>query len=293
MNAKSLTARAVLIAGLSLASASVMAADLAPMPRMPTAPALRTTLVEDDSGFYVRGDVGIGLLTAKSFSQADLANNGGTFLQKSIGDTPYIGVGAGFKINNWFRTDLTAEYRATAPVRAYDNLSLTNNTNTLTLQANTNYSGNYSAAVALWNGYIDLGTWRGFTPYVGAGVGLAYNRMSGFTESAIGTWTTPTGVTTVPTSGILGSKNTVKFAWALMAGTSYDISPNAKLDIGYRYLNLGQGVSTTTGLVYCSCGSIGQPLKARDLYANEIRIGVRWMLDKQPEARPAPIIAKY
>ena len=33
------------------------------------------------------------------------------------------------------------------------------------------------------NGYVDLGTWSGITPYVGAGVGFAYNKLSGFTDS--------------------------------------------------------------------------------------------------------------
>ena len=33
-----------------------------------------------------------------------------------------------------------------------------------------------------------------------------------------------------------------------MAGASYDLSTNAKLDLGYRYINLGSGGAAMTGL---------------------------------------------
>ena len=52
------------------------------------------------------------------------------------------------------------------------------------------------------------------------------------------------------------------FAWALMAGAAYDIYDHTKLEIGYRYLNLGRisGVSTT-------------------LNSQEVRAGIRYMID--------------
>jgi opacity protein-like surface antigen len=38
------------------------------------------------------------------------------------------------------------------------------------------------------------------------------------------------------------------FAWALMAGVAYDLTTHAKLDLGYHYLNLGQGDGRVIGL---------------------------------------------
>ena len=35
------------------------------------------------------------------------------------------------------------------------------------------FTAKISAQTVLANGYIDFGTWGGFTPYVGAGVGIA------------------------------------------------------------------------------------------------------------------------
>ena len=42
------------------------------------------------------------------------------------------------------------------------------------------YSGEKTEWTGLVNGYIDLGTWRGVTPFIGAGIGASYNTISGF-----------------------------------------------------------------------------------------------------------------
>ena len=45
------------------------------------------------------------------------------------------------------------------------------------------YRGNIASYVTMFNGYADLGTWYGVTPYVGAGVGFAYNKLFGMTDT--------------------------------------------------------------------------------------------------------------
>lgn len=241
--------------------------------------------------FYVRGDVGIGRHAFGHFSQDDVTSNGGAFIQNSFGDTIYIGAGFGWQVNPRFRFDLTGEYRSTAQVKAMDNLTAELVGPAGTLQANTLYQGQHSAYVGLLNGYWDLFNWRGFTPYVGAGIGFAHHRMADFTSSSSATFIDAgTGaVTTQLSNGVAHAHTQTNLAWALMAGTSYDISPNGKLDIGYRYLNLGSGISATTGLIDCVCGTVGAPLKVSDLEAHELRIGIRWQLGNEPryaEHRP-------
>lgn len=272
--------------------APALAADLPTMPRLAPAPVV-APVIDDTTGYYLRGDVGLGVLSLGKLSQQELSNNGGTFLSKSVGDTPYLSIGAGVKLTSWLRTDVTGEYRGAVHLGGYDNLSLANPARTVTLQANTLYSGQYSSAVGLFNLYGDLGTWNKITPYVGAGAGVAYNRMSGFTDSSIGAFTVNGTTTTTPTSGVLGDKAKLRFAWALMAGASYDLSDNAKLDIGYRYLNLGSGVATSTGAINCSCGSVGSPLQVHSLHANEIRIGIRWLFEQATKPAPHTVVAKY
>jgi opacity protein-like surface antigen len=230
--------------------------------------------------FYVRGDVGIGQYSFGTFSQEELAKNRGSFISESIGDTVVLGAGIGVQINQRFRFDLTGEYRSTADIKAMDNLRGTLAAPAGTLQANTVYQGNLSAYVGLLNGYYDVFNWRGFTPYVGAGIGAAHLRMNDITTSSAATFTgvNPADSVVQLTSGLARPNSQTNFAWALMAGTSYDLSPNAKLDIGYRYLNMGSGVSVATGLIDCKCGTIGSPVKLSDLEAHEVRIGIRWML---------------
>ncbi len=122
----------------------------------------------------------------------------------------------------------------------------------------------------LANGYVDLGTYFGVTPYIGGGVGTVYmnstqnvnfyNVNDGSPYRA--TLTLPNGYPSVfysPVGTQQGrplnpqphynygpqnwdySQSTYKwnFAFALMAGFSYDINANLKLDLGYRYVNFG------------------------------------------------------
>ena len=233
--------------------------------------------------FYVRGDLGVGRNYFAGLSQEELATNGGSFISKSIGDTVIVGAGLGMQINNRFRLDLTGEYRSTAQIKAMDNVTAQIVGPDGALQANTVYQGNLSSYVGLLNGYLDLFNWRGFTPYVGAGVGFAHHMMSDFTTASSATFTdAATGAQVVQLSnGTARPQSQTNLAWALMAGTSYDLGSNAKLDIGYRYINLGSGVSTMTGLIDCRCGTVGQPLKLSDLDAHEFRVGVRWSLGER------------
>ena len=232
--------------------------------------------------FYVRGDLGIGQHSFGGFSQEELTNNAGSFISQSIGDTVIIGAGIGVQLNQRFRLDLTGEYRSTAQIKGLDNVKAEITGPDGTLQANTLYQGNLASYVGLLNGYVDLFNWRGFTPYVGAGVGFAHHQATGFTTASSATFIdAATGAQTVQLStGTARPHSQTNFAWALMAGTSYDLSASAKLDIGYRYINLGSGISSATGLIDCTCGTTGQPLKISDLEAHEFRVGIRWSLGR-------------
>ena len=82
---------------------------------------------------------------------------------------------------------------------------------------------------AMVNVYKDLGKFGNVTPYVGAGIGVAYNQMSEvyFTGNP------------ALTNRIAGD-NDIALAWSLMAGIGYQISDRAILDVGYRYLDTGK-----------------------------------------------------
>lgn len=111
------------------------------------------------------------------------------------------------------------------------------------------------------NAFKDLGTYRGFTPYVGAGIGIAYNIVDDvyFTEN-------PALVNTIR------GDNDIAFAWALMAGIGYQISDRAVLDVGYRYIDLGSGTSERVD----SAGFVNPRVNIDDLSAHEIKVGLRY-----------------
>jgi opacity protein-like surface antigen len=75
------------------------------------------------SGWYLRGDVGVGIQTFGDFphSQTNSAfvwPASWAIVQKDIQDTSIFGGGIGYEWNNWFRTDVTAEYRTKAAFKA-------------------------------------------------------------------------------------------------------------------------------------------------------------------------------
>lgn len=233
---------------------------------------------------YVRGDVGLARLDGE-FHQAGVEADGGSFLLQSLGDSPFIGAGVGWQIREGLRVDLTGEYRASADIRGVDSVSRRLRAPNGRQEVSTQYEAELSSIVGLANAYLDLGRWHGITPYIGAGIGFARNKLGSLSTLSTGSFDDfETGSRIEQTTlGLAGGATRTSLAWALMAGASYDLSRQAKLDLGYRYLNLGRDVAATTDLIACVCGVVGGPLELDDVDSHEFRIGVRWLLD-----RPAP-----
>lgn len=114
---------------------------------------------------------------------------------------------------------------------------------------------------AMLNIYKDLGNYGGFTPYVGAGIGVAYNKLS---EVYF------TGNPNL-TNRIRGNSD-LSFAWSLMAGVGYQVSERAILDLGYRFIDMG---SISSGRAD-SGGFVNPAVDIDKLYAHEIKIGLRY-----------------
>jgi opacity protein-like surface antigen len=266
------------IGAAALIGTSAYAADLSqPMPPMAYQP---VAAVAETSGWYLRGDVGVGV---QSFSQFDHSQTNPAFVwpaswmivQQDIQDTSIFGFGAGYEVNNWLRFDITGEYRTKAAFKATGSYTNFCAGGGICFDVN---SGNYSAAVFMANAYVDLGTWWCLTPYIGAGVGGAYNRITGVQDNGINSNGT-VGFGYAPSD----SAN-VGLAWNVQAGLTYNVSNNFKVDFSYRFLSLG---SPQTAVVLCqnTAACPGAFYTLRDMTSQDFRIGFRWML--QPE--PAPI----
>jgi opacity protein-like surface antigen len=276
-----------LAGGLALgASVAAHAADLAyaPPPPPPEPLGLKGTI---SSGFYLRGDVGVGLQTVGKYHQDDVAQFGGTFFGKSDNSAFFAGLGIGYRFNNWLRFDITSEYRGSTSIGVNDivfNPWINQN------QTNT-YKGNLTSLVTLFNGYFDLGTWNCLTPYIGAGIGFTQNRISGLTDQG--------SVAGFPTLGYATNGSKTNLAWALMAGVGYEVNKNLTLELGYRYLNLGDAQSGR--IVNAFNGDMYAPLKAKNIDSHDFRIGMRWNFGDpnccgtpEPVAyAPPPVVRKY
>jgi opacity protein-like surface antigen len=274
--------RAVIIAGAVAIGAfssinAVKAADL----DLPPPPQVELPPPPPVSGWYLRGDVGAAIDTASiysTFAPGFYVDNP-AFVQKNFTPTAILGGGAGYQINNWFRVDVTGEYQFPSTytaIQAYGPTFCTNNTG----RCNDGYKGSISSIVGLANGYFDLGTWYGVTPYVGAGIGGADVFVHGLTDTDLGG------------SGAFGSAtdhSSFHLAWALMTGVSYSITPNLKLDFGYRYLNMG---TATSNSIVCNATPCSLEVQHYRLSSQDIRIGLRYVFAEVPPIAP-PLVTKY
>ncbi|MGD0334542.1 MAG: outer membrane beta-barrel protein [Xanthobacteraceae bacterium] len=254
--------KSVIAAGAAaFISTAACAADMA----LPPPPQLAYPVPVQASGWYLRGDIGVGMTDA--FSLDYLPNplnppNNFAFQHSSMADTMFFNVGVGYELNNWLRFDVTGEYRAKTAVNAFGTYTYGGGA------FGDAYQGNLSSWVALANGYVDLGTWWCVTPFVGAGIGGAYNTMNGLTDIGIGT------------SGTGIGRNSASWspAWALYAGLTYNVTQSFKVDLTYRYLNYG----SVTDTIDCTGGCNPDSYKFGNLSSQDIMLGVRFLLLPEP-----------
>lgn len=245
------------------------------------------------TGWYLRGDVGVALDRKPGFESIEPGLNK-TVTQENIASSPSIGLGIGYQFNDYLRGDITADYYTSRNISATATYTGGDAVNGFT--ANTSYySGTLTSTAIMANGYIDLGNYSGFTPYVGAGVGVAYNTISPMMQDA--RWTVITAPATAGQNlGYMPGHSRWNLAWALHTGFSYDLSPNLKLDAGYSYKDFGS--IGGNGESACATGVCGtETYKIKHLGFHDFHVGARWMFDpiaaKAPVYASAPVVAKY
>ena len=280
--------RRLALAGIPVVSwGYANAADLPPAPSLP-----EQTAEEEFSGWYLRGDVGGGvnsagpeLETAPEAPAASAAAAARRFDNATLSPFGMVDVGAGYQFNSWFRTDATLEYRAGANLHSPASLTFAG-----PAQYADFYRADVASIVGLVNGYANLGTWYGLSPFLGVGVGLADTKVSGFTDQGPG----------YTNYGDFANGSKTSFAWALMAGVDFDLTPNFKLELGYRYLNYG---TITTGGSNCLTAESGGTLSLADcrsgvastiasrnrLASNDFRLGLIYLIGEAPAP---PVVAR-
>ena len=127
------------------------------------------------------------------------------------------------------------------------------------------------------NGYVDLGTYVGFTPYLGAGVGYSYVSWADLNSSyycvdgAVDSCSSGDPVGYSSNSGEDGWR----FTYALMAGFAYDVTRNFKIDVGYKYRQIDGGDMFAWA---AGSGASGVQGTSGDITSHEFRVGLRYEL---------------
>jgi len=158
------------------------------------------------------------------------------------------------------------------------------------------------------NAYIDLGSWAGLTPFVGVGAGvsmlksqssLTYRKTSDGSVYAadltptgtfspfwldgdgnrITSWTDAAGVVRQGQPPVAfekqnwnrqTSKTNFNLAWSLMGGVAYDVTPQLKAELGYRYMNSGSFTSGASLLTSSAKSTIT---------SHQVKLGLRYQID--------------
>jgi opacity protein-like surface antigen len=218
--------------------------------------------VEVGSGWYLRGDVGY----AVNHRYDESSNNPGFSSSRTLFDAD---IGMGYHFNDYLRADLNlgilpsnkfGDSIDTTCAGSTTTTIVNNTTGTITSQTTVpgttqpckGSSNALNKAYSLMaNGYVDLGTYVGITPYVGAGAGVVYSKYSSAigaknciptTSSVVGSGNTvttqfncndPAGY-----NGQVSSKASYDLAYSLAAGLSYQVTRNVSVDLGYEFLSI-------------------------------------------------------
>jgi opacity protein-like surface antigen len=257
----------------SLCASAAFAADYAPPPQIYVQPPPPPMIETFADGWYLRGDVGIGMMSANrlEYIRNPLNFNDFAIEKSSMGDAFFVGGGIGYEFNNWLRFDITGEYRGKTTINAIGSYTFDGGT------FGDVYQGYLKSWVFLANGYVDLGTWNCFTPFVGAGIGFTRNTLADLVDTGLGT------------SGRGFGRDTSEWhaAWALHAGVAYNVTKNFKVELAYRYLNLG----SITDTIDCVGGCNADSYKFANIHSHDIKIGLRWTCCDVPAPAPRYVYA--
>jgi opacity protein-like surface antigen len=271
------------------------------------------------TGWYIRGDIGIGRRGSNDVSEEGMKfGHQGLSPSQTSSDTmipwagtsthtsPFgsapswfnndnktifnYGAGVGYHWTKNFRTDVTMDRRNSDKYRGRGTYAYEYQTTSTAVPTpaftpyNTRVMGTVvddtelKSGTMLLNGYYDIGTYRGFTPYVGGGLGMALlsvNRHTATQEQFCSyDPATPTPPVACPPanyqsgshSAASGKTTMLAFAAMATAGVSYSLTQNTAIDMNYRYLFIN-GTDVTAGNSKLHLGDIGE---------HQLRTGLRW-----------------
>jgi opacity protein-like surface antigen len=270
------------------------------------------------SGWYLRGDVGLSFNGFHDVSvegdPIDLNGNDSLLAINNITDKLHYSVGMGYRFSDHLRMDvnfgrLAGTDRSTSELLDETDVLPTdpNPCNGWGTFVDVDPDGNeytyigddfitnciqqdtveYDIVYGMANVYADLGTFAGFTPFIGAGVGigrLAWREeldsvlcvpRSGEVRAegcqAFGVADQPGSNEPYTQPGIVNEGVDYRIGYSLAAGLGYNINDNITLEMAYRYMNFGAKILS-------SGDTTGSGLAAGGYGTHQVNLGLRYAI---------------
>ena len=188
-------------------------------------------------------------------------NNGDTFAKGNAHDSVFGGaLAVGYDASKKFRIPVRAELEYTVFSQAEGKNSRLGETWYIGDHWRRTIEQKLRIQTLFANVYYDFRNSTPFTPYLGAGLGLAFINAKGryHAVDTSGTWPSE--------SASAKGKNTTNFAWNIGFGAAYDITNWCSVDIGYRFAGLGGAKSKWDEF----------RAKTKDIYMHQVITGVRF-----------------
>ncbi len=270
---------------ISLVALTIAAANLAPLaagaadydPPIFVEEAAEYVPVEVGSGWYLRGDVGYAF--SSEIGQVDYETFDGvtfepaSFSSQDLDENFTWGGGVGYRFTDYlradatvdgFRTDFSGSTTSAEPCAG----------GPVDTTCRSENGAEVSAVSVMANGYVDLGTYVGITPYLGAGAGYTYLSWGGLGDTSYCVDGAALCASQAPVGSTgRGGAEGWRLTYAVMAGVAYDVTRNIKLDVGYKYRNIeGGDMFGFDSPQTAGDGSHG------DIEQHEVKVGLRYEL---------------
>jgi len=215
-----------------------------------------SALAADKAGFYLGAEGGVSFSESTKWQNAEELGAGpatflqGTHVNTDAGTGWVVGLNAGYRFDDMFRTELAVDYRSGYSVS--------------TSQAGLldKYNVDIDAWTFMVNGYIEPFRFGAFKPYAGGGVGLAVVQSRNASLHFRGAFADLS----------LPDQTETNFAWQLGAGVAYELNERVTLDLGYRHLDAGQ---ITVGSNTTASGGVAEHSKG-SLVTDAVLLGARY-----------------
>lgn len=240
----------LLAAAAAMPCATAMAADLDPPIYADQAPEYAP--VEVGSGWYLRGDIGY-QINEEYDGERDLNGDYGVVdIDVDSDEKRWTGsLGIGYHLTDWLRSDINVGYIPGNEVDVdYDD------------GGNIEHGElSNDAWYVMANAYVDLGTYVGFTPYLGAGAGVLSTKHEADAHYDNGGFE----------RDFSDDGRDYEFAYSLDAGVAYHFTDNLSADLGYQYIS-------APNAEYVDVTDLDHYPVREGLDFHQVRIGLRYDL---------------